>query len=134
MDIQQLDDAILELIEKRIELAALSYNDDAYDDVEEALHDLEDQLLDQYGDYLEDALKTIHKTYCTEMEVLLPTAYIVKKPDMTEDGGFQIGKNDGVIVDLMGDPSDARLVIVPGPTRIILLVAGRKPKVVWTAA
>ena len=133
MNLQALDDALLELIQKRIDLAGLSYNDNNYDDVEEELHDIEDDLLDKYGDYLEKALKKVHREHCTDNEVLLPTAYIVKNPEMTADGGFKIGKNDGVLVDLMNDPNDARLVIIPSPARILLMVTGKKPNVVWTA-
>jgi hypothetical protein len=134
MDLQKLDDDLIGVMEKRIELADMSYSDDRYDDVEEELHDLEDEFMDKYGDYLEKALKKVHDEYCTDNDVLLPTAYIVKNPEMTDDGGFKIGKNDGVLVDLMGDSADARLVIVPSPTRILLLVSGRKPKEVWVAS
>lgn len=50
MDIQALDKAVQQIALKRNELKKIDYNNPKYDDLEEALHDLEDAFLDDFGD------------------------------------------------------------------------------------
>ena len=49
MDLQKLDEALLALFEKRVELSQMGYDHASYDDIEEELHDLEDDFNDEYG-------------------------------------------------------------------------------------
>ena len=56
MKITEMNKTLNELVEKRNQLAGLSYSDPKYDDLEEILHDLEDDFLDEYGDYFEKVL------------------------------------------------------------------------------
>lgn len=63
MDIKKLDHALALLVEKNHELNALDYNDKNYDRVEEELHDMEDDFLDEYGDFLEEVLRDVHDEY-----------------------------------------------------------------------
>jgi hypothetical protein len=118
MDAKALDTAIQEIVKKREELGKLNYNNPKYDDIEEELHDLEDDFQDTYGDDLEDALQGVHDKWCPENDVLLPIAYI--------------GKGVPVEVDKYAD-QDTKLSIVPGPTRIILMIGKDKQEVVWSA-
>ncbi|MEY3854534.1 MAG: hypothetical protein RIS68_548, partial [Bacteroidota bacterium] len=55
-----IDEAMIAILEKRLELSKLSYSDETYDDVEEVLHDLEDDFNEKYGDQLEDILEKVH--------------------------------------------------------------------------
>jgi hypothetical protein len=133
MNIQELDEALVNLFEKRVELSQLSYNADNYDDLEETLHDMEDEFNETYGEYLEGVLQEVHKEFCSESDVLLPTAYLARKFVETPDGGIEIGKDAGVEVELDEDPvANSRLILVPSPTRIVLQV-GKKKNVVWKA-
>jgi hypothetical protein len=118
MDVKALDKAIQEIVKKREELGKLDYNNPKYDDLEEELHDIEDDLQDAYGDQLEEALQGVHDTLCPDNDVLLPIAYI--------------GKGVPVEIDKYAD-KDTKLVIVPGPTRIVLLIGKDKQEVMWTA-
>jgi hypothetical protein len=118
MDVKALDTAIQEIIKKREELGKLDYNNPKYDDLEEELHDLEDDFQDNYGDHLEEALQGVHDKFCPDNDVLLPIAYI--------------GKGVPVEVDQYAG-KDTKLVIIPGPTRIMLLVGNDKQEVVWSA-
>jgi hypothetical protein len=118
MDVKALDKAIQEIAKKREELGKLDYNNPQYDDIEEQLHDLEDDFQDKFGDQLEEALQEVHDTLCPDNDVLLPIAYI--------------GKGVPVETDKYGD-KDTKLVIVPAPTRILLLVGKEKQEVMWTA-
>jgi hypothetical protein len=133
MNIQELDQELLALFEKRIELSQMGYDHKSYDDVEEELHDLEDDFNDKYGDYLEGILEDIHKEYCPESDVLLPTAYLAKSFKIAPDGSIEVGKNAGVEVELEADPAaNAKLLLLPTPVRIVLQV-GKTKKIVWKA-
>jgi hypothetical protein len=133
MNIQELDDDLLALFEKRVELSQMGYDHADYDDVEEALHDLEDDFNDKYGDFLEGILKEIHDEYCPESDVLLPTAYLAKKFVVAKDGAIEVGKGAGVEVEYVEDPiANARLILLPSPTRVVFIV-GNKKQIVWKA-
>lgn len=139
MDIQNLNQALSVLVEKNNELNALDYNDDNYDRVEEELHDLEDDFLDTYGDFLDDVLRDVHDEYCPDSDVLLAIAYLAKKyqkVDKNEDGSdrYEVGPNEGVLVDADEYPNQvSKLVLIPGPTRLVLNIRNKDQKVVWTA-
>ncbi len=133
MDLKKLDEALVTLFEKRVELSQMGYDHAAYDDVEEELHDLEDDFNDEYGDFLEGILQEVHDEYCPESDVLLPTAYLAKKFVVTKDGSIEIGKDAGVEVEYVEDPAaNARLVLLPSPTRIVFIV-GKQKTIVWKA-
>ena len=118
----KIDQAMLAILEKRLELSKLNYSDENYDDVEEMLHDLEDDFNETYGNELESILEKVHDKHCPESEVLLPTAYLAKKFVETADGEIEIGKKEGVEVEWIEDPAAAaRLVLLPAPVRVLLM-------------
>jgi hypothetical protein len=139
VDIKTLDQELIELVEKRIELSSLSYNDKRYDEVEEELHDMEDLFVEKYGDYLEEVLEQVHSQHCADTDVLLPTAYIAKKylhNGSNEDGSpaFGVEHTEGVLVEAEKFPGkEARLVLIPSPTRIYLIVGQKYEQEVWKA-
>lgn len=137
MDIKKLEKALTELVEKKIALSGLDYSDEKYDDLEEELHDMEDDFVETYGDYLEDALHGVHDEFCPDNEVLLPIAYLaneyVKK---AVDGKvlYTTMTNQGVPVDVDDFPDKKpRLVLIPGPTRLVLILDNQNQQVVWKA-
>lgn len=139
MDIEKLNADLVELVSRRNLLASIDYNDDAYDQVEEDLHDYEDDFLEMYEEYLEDAFQKVHNEYCPDNDVLLPIAYVAKKyiEKTDKDGNvtFGVGPNEGVLVEVDEHiKSEVRLFIVPSPTRIIMTIDNREPKVVWEAS
>lgn len=118
MDVKLLDKALQEILKKREELGKLDYNNPKYDDLEEQLHDLEDDFQDEFGDYLEEALMKVHDEHCPETDVLMPIAYLGK----------------GVPVESEKFPGkDTKLTIVSGPPRIVLSIGSDKNEVVWSA-
>lgn len=133
MNLAQLNDSLVLLISKKKELASMSYNDDRYDDVEEELHNLEDQFLSNYGPYLEEALHEVHDEYCPDNEVLLPIAYLpceFRNGDMT----IEIDNSQGVYVDVDDyDETETKLVLAPNPVRLILNIGKSRQEVVWQA-
>ncbi len=125
---------MIAILEQRLKLSKLSYSDETYDDVEELLHDLEDDFNEKYGEELEEILEKVHIKHCPESDVLLPTAYLAKKFVETADGEIEIGKKEGVEVEWIEDPVAAtRLVLLPAPTRILLMTP-KSLEVVWEAA
>lgn len=131
---EELEQALVALVEKKNQLATIDYNDPQYDDLEEEIHDQEDDLLEKYGDFLEDVLADVHDELCPDDDVLLPTAYLANKYAKKEEGGivtYQAAEG-GVIVDADEYPNQlTRLVLVPGPTRIMLQVGRQKEEEVW---
>lgn len=118
MDVKALDNSLLEILKKRDELAKIDYNNPKYDDLEEQLHDLEDDFQEEYGEYLESAFQDVHDELCPDNDVLMPIAYL--------------GKGVPVEVDKFAG-KDTKLILAPSPTRIILAVGKDKQEVVWSA-
>lgn len=139
MDIKALDRALATLVEMKNKLSVLDYSDENYDTIEEELHDLEDEFLESYGDFIEDGLSDVHDEYCPDTDVLLPIAYLANKyskKGKNEDGSTQydVDINEGVIVEVDDYPDMlCKLVLVPGPTRLVLNVRNKGQEVVWKA-
>ncbi len=137
MDISVLDIDLLKIVEKRNELQSLDYEDLKYDDVEEELHDLEDDFVESYGDPLEEVLQDVHDKLCPDTDVLLPIAYLAKKyiaigPQKNGSEGYDVAMNEGVPVILDEYPNHAsRIVMVPNPPRLILQVVPDQRFQVW---
>ncbi|PKQ70360.1 hypothetical protein [Raineya orbicola] len=128
----QLNQDLAELVAKRIELSQISYDDTRYDNIEEAVHRLEDTFLAKYDDFLEDVFLDIHDEYCPETEVLSPLAYIARKYVKTHKG-FDVAENQGVWVEIEEAPEkEAHLVLLPNPLRVELNIGNYK-KIVWQA-
>lgn len=134
MDVKALNSALIAIINSRQELAAIDYNNPKYDDLEEKLHDLEDDFMETYGDELERALQDIHDEYCPDSDVLVPIAYIAKKYQVNDKNEYSVANTEGVFVEMDDYPGkDTKLVILPSPPRIALNIKNEKQQVVWTA-
>jgi hypothetical protein len=128
MNTDELNRALVALIEKKAELHKLTYDDARYDDVEEALHDLEDDFNDEYGDFLETALDKVHTDLKSDTDVLLPTAYLPSNPNSTPS------PKEGVWVDSEKYPGkEARITLIPNPVRIMLTVGKQVQQELWKA-
>jgi hypothetical protein len=139
MDVHALDQALIQLVEKRTQLSALPYNDAKYDELEEELHNLEDDFVEKYGSDLEKVLEAVHEEHCPDSDVLLPIAYLAKrylKNGLNEDDtpAYGVDYNEGVIVEAEKFPGkEAHLVIIPSPLRIHLMVGQKYEQEVWRA-
>ena len=132
MNTKELNTSLITIIQKKQELGQLTYDDDRYDEVEEELHDLEDDFNEKFGDYLEDILTQVHDKVCPDTDVLLPTAYLPTQ--LASDDNTTISAKEGVWVDTEEFPDrEARLVLVPNPTRLVLSVGKNVRKEVWKA-
>ncbi len=134
MDVKALDKAIQEIALTRNELKKIDYNNPKYDDLEEKLHDMEDDFHVKFGDPLEEVLQDIHDKFCPDNDVLYPIAYLAKSYEVNGKNEFTAAPNEGVFVELDNYPGkESKLVIVPNPTRIVLNIGKDKQEVVWTA-
>jgi len=135
MESKEVNKALLKIIEKRMELALIDYANEAYDEIEDQLHDLEDEFLDNFGEELEDGITKVHKKLCPSSDVLLPIAYIAKnyyKPDSDAGNVYMPEDEEGVRVDIKGfEDEDTRLVFVPNPVRLLMIINSKTNKEVW---
>lgn len=130
MNKEQINTALVKLVEKKIELAATPYDNENYDNIEDELHDLEDDFVDEYGDAVTTILEEVHDKFCSEEDVLHPIAYIANSYKK-EDNVFKVGLNEGVLVDVDNlDEDEGRIVIVPTPLRVLLNMSS-KQVILW---
>ncbi|SFG07063.1 hypothetical protein [Pontibacter chinhatensis] len=131
MNAKALNESIVAILEKKQELRALDYNDARYDDIEEELHDLEDDFNEEFGEELEEVLEDVHGKIKSDADILLPTAYLASSLDgkELEDGD----ETEGVWVESDTFPGvEMRLVLVANPPRVLLILADQE-RVLWTA-
>jgi hypothetical protein len=136
--LKDLDELLSKLVIKRNELAGMAYADPKYDTLEDEIHELEDDFNDEFGDNINDILESVHDDLCPDTDILLPTAYLAKKYKVvgtTPEGLnlYDVEGLDGVPITLDKAPNkEARLVIIPGPFRLVLML-GKQRKTVWEA-
>ncbi|HVD96960.1 MAG TPA: hypothetical protein VNB90_02070 [Cytophagaceae bacterium] len=138
MDSKAIDKSLIEIIEKKAELNALTYDDKGYDKIEDELHDLEDEFIDKYGDDFSEILEDIHDDLEADSDVLLPIAYLASQyilkgqsPDGTNT--YDVRPTEGIHIDTDKYAGKVkRLVLIPNPLRFMLQVDGKR-EVVWQA-
>ena len=138
MNIEKLNEAFIEIAEKKIDLVAFDVNDPQYDALLSQIHQLEENFLVAYGSYVEEALFNVHDEYCPDNDVLLPVAYMASQYLRNHGGSnvqYDVENDQGIPVEADDFPGvRARLVLIPGPTRLIL--QGEKSEfkeTVWVA-
>jgi hypothetical protein len=137
MDITKLNKDLTLIVEKRIELSKISYSDEKYDDIEEELHDLEDDFNEEFGDQLEDELTKIYDKLQSDNDVLLPTAYLANNylpmlPDANGVITFEVKGKEGVPIESeQFQKQDVRIVLIPNPTRFVMQINGASLKNLW---
>ena len=130
MDKEAINKALIELADKKIELANTSYNDKTYDKIEDEVHELEDDFIDEYEEELNEILEKVHEEFCTEEDVLHPTAYIANEYKKDEES-YKVALNEGVLVEADNLCEDeGRIVIVPNPLRVLLSLSN-KQVILW---
>ncbi len=135
MDAKALDQDLLDIIKVKNRLAQIDYNQAEYDQLEEELHEKEDNFVEKYGDYLDQVLRTVHEQHCPDTEILLPIAYLAKKY-ITHNGDsvIDVSQDEGVLVDADEYPGKlTRLVMVPTPTRLLLQIGPNSREEVWNS-
>ncbi len=138
MNIEKLNQAFVEIAEKKIELTRFDVQEPQYDAILAEIHEMEEEFLQTYGSYVEEVLFNVHDEYCPDNEVLLPSAYMASAylKTSTDRVAYDVEKDQGIRVEADDFPGvRARLVLIPGPTRLIL--QGEKDEfkeTVWIAS
>ena len=137
MNWEKIDQELTEIVQQRNQLSALEYSDANYDDLEEQLHDLEDDFNENYEEDLAPELEKIYAKLKSDSDVLLPTAYLAKHyqemlPDAKGSITYEVSGKQGVPIesDELGKV-DLRIVLVPNPIRFVLLINGKQLKELW---
>lgn len=96
---------------------------------------LQNQLINEFGTQLEEAIFNVHDEYCPDDEMkplvaYLPSWYIREK------NNFQLPVGQGVVVEADDYPGqEVRLALVPSPTRLVLKVQeSGAEEVLWVAS
>lgn len=137
MNWEKLDKELTEIVEKKNQLSAMDYSDEKYDDLEEAIHDLEDDFNENYESVLEKEFEKIYTRLKSDTDILLPTAYIANKykpvlPDANGVVTYEVTGREGVPIESdQFDRQDVRLVLVPNPVRILMIINGKSVKDIW---
>lgn len=134
IDYQALNRALAHIIDCRMRLGQLSYDAKEYDELEEELHDMEDELIDIYGDYLEDILVDVHEEVCPKVEVFSPIAYIPREAvieQQKKDTYYRAPYGQGAWIDHDRHGRESYLVLLPNPLRIELIHSPDERQIVW---
>jgi len=133
MDLVALNNDLQKLVLKRNELSVMGYDNEAYDDLEEKLHEMEDDFSERFGAYLEEAFYDVHDEFCPDSDVLMPIAYLGKQYKV-EGSKFDVDFTQGVYVEMDDYPDhETKLVLLPSPTRIVLQITKDERNIVWRA-
>ncbi|NIK74614.1 hypothetical protein FHS56_002139 [Thermonema lapsum] len=134
IDYPAINQLLIKIIEQRLKLSKLNYDDPKYDDLEEELHDMEDELIEEYGDFLEDILVDIHEEVCPEVEVFTPISYVPREVLVEKKGKerhFISPYGQGVWIECDHEGREAYLVILPKPLRVELVHSPDERRTVW---
>jgi hypothetical protein len=134
MSFKKADKLLLEIIKKRNELSKLEYSDNRYDEVEDELHDLEDDFSENYGEMLEAVITKIHDEQCPDEDVLDPISYIASEYKEVGKDIYDCAVNQGVRVKMDKLPGKkVRLVWLPNPLRLMLNIEPQTQYQVWSS-
>ncbi|MDW7692294.1 hypothetical protein R9C00_13860 [Flammeovirgaceae bacterium SG7u.111] len=137
MKAESIDKGLIAIIEKKNFLNQLGYDDETYDQVEDELHDLEDEFVEDYGYELEKVLKEVHDEFCPDTDLLSPLSYIAQEyrhVGQNEIGPtFDVSHDQGVFVEVDNyEQKPTKLVILPNPLRIILNIDQSTRRKLWS--
>ena len=93
-----------------------------YDSLNQEIARLEEAFQYAYGSYIEEALFNVHDEFCPDNEVLKPRSYMANAYTAGDERHlYDVAPNEGIAVEADDFPGiNARLVLVPGPTRLVL--------------
>lgn len=137
MDLSRLDEELTRIVELRNIVKEKGLAGNLLEKTEKELRKCESSFLEQYGIYLEEVLRDVHDEICPDDNVLSPIDYLANQYIDTGNkrGGrkvYEVENNEGVEVGVDDYPGkDTRLVILPNPTRIMLIVNGQDREELW---
>ena len=140
MDLSKLDDDLSKIVELRNIVQEKGLEDNLLDKTQRDLQKYESQFLEEYGIYLEEVLKDVHDEICPDDQVLSPIDYLAQKYIDTGNKRagrkvYEVENSEGIKVGVDDYPGkNTKLVILPNPTRIMLLVDESQREELWRAS
>lgn len=124
MNIKNLNQAFVEIAEKKNQLFQVERGTPGHVALQSEIERLLEDFQSDYGWYIEEALFNVHDEYCPDNEVLKPISYLASHYESGRGNGgsvYDVGNQEGIDVEADDFPGiKARLVLVPGPTRLVL--------------
>lgn len=137
MNLIELNQALVTIVEKKQELRKLKWGNESHKKCQQFIQDLETEFHSNFGSYLDEVLFNIHDEYCPDNTVQNPLSYLAQEYTKHVNGRtyYDVDRNEGVRVEADDFPGiNARLVLIPGPARLVL--QGEKEEfkeTVWVA-
>lgn len=137
MDVSKLEEDLSKIVELRNIVGEKGLEDNLLSKTRSELEKCENTFLSTYGIYLEEILKDVHDEICPDDQVLSPIDYLANKYIDTgnkRDGKkvYEVDNDQGVKVGVDDYPGKkTRLVILPNPVRIMLLVDDIEREELW---
>jgi hypothetical protein len=143
MKYNEVNQKILELIDLNEHLADLNYNDPKYDELEEKVYNLQDEINEAYGKHFDTVIQGILDQLKSKDDLLNFTDYVARSynvsGDKNPDGSLKFDKvpqeSTLIIIKpeaLNGKRIEAKLYIKPNPLRIGLAI-GDHERIVWSS-
>ena len=135
---QHLNYLLLEIAKTRNKLNFLSFDSTHYDLYEDLLHDLENELMEIYGNYLHSTLSLIYHQYRIKDQMMNPLAFIPWEFTITSGASelnVETRPEHSLAVSTSQFPDESiKLALLPSPVRfVVYLQKNRKGMVVWQA-
>ncbi len=136
MDVVNLNRDLNRIIELR-NLLENTENSISAKDIFTELDELQNSFVDNYGVFLDEVLRDVHDEICPDDQVEPLTHYLAQEYIDTgnrRDGlaVYEVENDQGVGVGVDDYPGkDAKLVIIPNPCRIMLLIEEGEREELW---
>jgi hypothetical protein len=139
MNYKEINAKLLEIIELNQQLEKLSYNDPAYDTLEDKIHDIQDKLNQEHGEYFEKIISGIYKQLKADDDILNFTDYFARNYQKNGENQFgdqySVDPEDCIQISfkhdsLKGKTLEGCLYFKPNPLRITFLL-GTQERTLW---
>jgi len=138
MNLPKLEELMVSLADIKTQLQNEATGSISHTELSLQIQQLQAQLLDEFGPYLEEALFTVHDEFCPDDEVKPLLDYVPTYFEKEGSNGhtrYFLPKGEGVEVETDDYPGiPTRLALVPNPTRVVLKVQDSgMEEVLWAA-
>lgn len=135
IEIETLNQLLIAIAETSNKLRFIEYNNPLYDNYEDKLHLLEDQLMESYGGYLEASLVSLYTKFDLDDEILHPLSYIPRQYEIKEKDGklhFEVLPEFCLKVNSKKYIKEiVKVVLLPSPARFVVYLLHTHKELVW---
>jgi uncharacterized protein YlaN (UPF0358 family) len=143
MDFRVVNEKILKLISLNEDLENISYSDPRYDELEDKVYGLQDEINDNYGKKFDEIMSEVYKQLGSKDEILNFTDYVAKtyliSGSKLADGSLKFDEvpEDCISITvrpeaLQGKKVDGKIYLKPNPLRIGFAI-GKHERIVWSS-